>query len=70
VNRHPHSHGCTRGHLQKGEEEIRNSTDIGSFSNPDAAVYLNKKENSGLRKIFRLIKTSKDKQKMRLLDEP
>jgi hypothetical protein len=22
---HPHSHGCTRGHLTKGEEDIRNS---------------------------------------------
>jgi hypothetical protein len=39
-----------RGDFKKGEENIRNSIDIGSFSNP-GAVNLNLKK-TGLRKIF------------------
>jgi hypothetical protein len=38
---HPHSHGRTRGHFEKnGRKEIRNSTDIQSFSIPNGMLFI------------------------------
>jgi hypothetical protein len=62
---YPHTHMGVhedRGDFKKGEEDIRNSINIGSFSNPEA-VDLNLKKKNGLRKIFK--ETSKGKMKIK-----
>jgi hypothetical protein len=52
---YPHTHMGVhedRGDFKKGEEDIRNSINIGSFSNPEA-VDLNLKKKMGYEKYLK-----------------